>query len=259
MATVDEQVELEHRMVQSGIERFNKTREGLLSKQLGSKTKHGRTIIKGIIQPVAEGIDELHKDVKRNRTILKTLTLGMDPEKVAYLALVSLIDTLATQSTLLKVARSIGIQVETQKRLDEWLKLDKGVAKNMIKEAEKKSAKGFDHKRAGLSHKISADGFDIPTWSNESRIHVGLKLINIIIEVTGIVKLDRRIARRKTVWHVVPTKETEEWIEAFNLTNEVALPRYSPCIIEPKDWNDFWGGGYYSTHINKLPFVRIHA
>ena len=260
MATLDEQIELEYKMVQSGVERYHKQVSELLNKQLASKTKHGRTIIKGILDPVQQAIEEFAVyDPKFNRNIAKKLLRGMDAGKVAYLSLICLIDNIANQGTLLKVARTIGIQIETQKRLDTWMSMDKEVASNMIKEANKKSDKGFDHKRYGLDHKINADELDIPTWTSNERISVGVKLIDIIIQATGIVKLEKKFQKRKTVYIVVATKETEEWIQAFNDVNEVALPRYSPCIIEPKDWDSFWGGGYYSEHINKLPFVRVHA
>lgn len=260
MATLDEQIELEYQMVQSGIDRYHRQLSDLLEKDLGSRTKHGRQIIKGILDPVQQAIEEYAKyDPKYNRNIAKKLLRGMDAGKVAYLSLICLIDNLANQGTLLKVARTIGIQIETQKRLDSWMSMDKEVATNMIKEANKKSDKGFDHKRYGLDHKIKSDNLDIPTWTSNERINVGIKLIDIIIETTGIVKLEKKVQKRKTVYIVVATPETEEWIQAFNDTHEVALPRYSPCIIEPKDWHDFWGGGYYSEHINKLPFVRVHA
>lgn len=259
MATLEDQIELEYQMVQAGIDRYSKQHLALLEKNLGSKTKHGRTIIKGIVEPLQFKLDELYKSKTTPRNICRNLTKNMDAGKVAYLSLVCVIDNLATGSTLLKVARSVGIQVETQKRLDEWLTVDDGVAKNMIKEAEKKSDKGFDHKRYGLDHKIKSDGHEIAHWTNEERIQVGVKLIDLIITETGIIKLEKRIQKNKTVWHVKPTEETVTWIEAFNSTNAIAMPRYSPCIIEPRDWNDFWGGGYHSQHINKLPFVRIHA
>lgn len=259
MATIEEQIELEYQMVQSGIDRFNKQLDDLLEKDLGSKTKHGRTIIKGIVQPIEDSIKALMKDNTQNRNITKRLIQNMKPDQVAYLALISLIDNIATKTTLLTVARNIGVQIETQKRLDHWLSLQDGVAANMIKEANKKSDKGFDHKRHGLNHKMKLDDIDIPNWSNEERIHVGIKMVDLIISSTGIVKLDKRVNKNKTVWHVIPTDETAEWIKAFNDTNSIALPRYSPCIVEPKDWDGFWGGGYYSDHINKLPFVRVHT
>jgi DNA-directed RNA polymerase len=258
MATLEEQIELEYKMVQSGIDRYNKNLTDLLDKDLGSKTKHGRTIIKGILDPVEEAVKEFTESYNNNNRA-KALIKGMDSGRVAYLSLICLIDNVANHSTLIKVARMVGIQIETQQRLDKWLDVDKEVATNMIKEANKKSDKGFDHKRYGLDHKINADELDIPTWTSQERIRVGVKLIDIIIKTTGLVKLEKKIQKRKTVYHVVATKDTQEWITAFNETGQTALPRYSPCIIEPKDWEGFWGGGYYSEHINKLPFVRVHA
>jgi DNA-directed RNA polymerase len=259
MATLDEQIKLEYRMVQGGIIRYNKTLDDLLDKDLGSKTKHGRTIIKGVVEPVADAIQKALEEKTSNRAHFPKLTKGCEPNKMAYLALVSLVDHMVVKTTLMKVAKLIGIQVETQLRLDKWLAIDKEVATNVIKLAQQKSDKGFDHKRYGLDHKIAADGLDIPHWSDEQRIHIGTKLIDIIIKHTGIVKLEKKQTKKKTIYLVVPTKETEEWVDAFNKTNEVALPRYSPCVVEPKDWDGFWGGGYHSKHVNQLPFVRVHT
>lgn len=258
MATLEEQVELEYRMVQSGIDRYNRQLTDLLGKDLGSKTKHGRSIIQGILEPVEQGVAEFQSSYNNNN-ISKALLKDMDAGRVAYLALISLIDNIANHTTVTKIARMVGIQIETQKRLDRWLDMDKEVATNMIREANKKSDKGFDHKRYGLDHKIHADELEIPTWSSKERIRVGVKLIDIIIRTTGIVKLEKKIQKRKTIYHVVATAETQKWITAFNETGQTALPRYSPCIVEPKDWHGFWGGGYYSEHINKLPFVRVHT
>ncbi|MGB0564909.1 MAG: hypothetical protein ACPGVO_24400, partial [Spirulinaceae cyanobacterium] len=74
MATLDKQIELEYRMVQSGIHRYNKGMEELLGKGLGSKTKHGRTIIKGIVEPVMEAIDAYHNKLGNNKSVFKSLT-----------------------------------------------------------------------------------------------------------------------------------------------------------------------------------------
>ena len=169
MATLEEQIELEYKMVQSGIDRYNKNLTDLLDKDLGSKTKHGRTIIKGILDPVEEAVKEFIESYNNNNRA-KALIKGMYSGRVAYLSLICLIDNVANHSTLIKVARMVGIQIETQQRLDKWLAMDKEVATNMIKEANKKSDKGFDHKRYGLDHKINADELDIPTWTSQERI-----------------------------------------------------------------------------------------
>ena len=127
MATLEEQIELEYQMVQSGVDRYNKQLNDLLEKDLGSKTNHGRTIITGIVEPVQEALTAYINDSGRytNRSRSKTLLKGMAHDKVAYLALICVIDNLANYGTLLKVARNVGMQIETQKRLDTWLELDK--------------------------------------------------------------------------------------------------------------------------------------
>ncbi len=258
MATIEEQIELEYRMVQSGIDRFNRQKEELLGKGLGAKTAHGRTIISGVVEPLEEAIKDFLNTSTNNRAIAKKLLDGMPCDKLAFLTLITVIDTIASYHTLIKVARLVGVQVETQKRLDLWLKEEKNTATNMIKAANKKSDKGFDHKRHGLNHKMKADGLDIPYWTHEERIHVGIKLIDLVIKTTGIVKLETRKFKRRQANYLIPTDETLEWIRAFNDKNEAALPRFSPCVIEPKPWKKFYGGGYYSDHIHRLPLVRVH-
>lgn len=259
MATLEEQIELEHRMVQSGIDRFNRTTDDLVSKDLASKTKHGRTIIAGVCEPVADSIqDFLTKPRGRNDRVF-TLLKGMDGKKLAYISLMCMVDRIALHSPLTALARNVGIAVETQHRLDEWLKLDKGTATNLIRMANEKSDKGFDHKRHGLNFKMAKDGVDIDYWSLSERIRVGVKLIDIIINATGIVFIRKEYRRNRSVSFVEATPDTLEWVKAFNLTHQSTLPRYAPCIIPPKDWDSFWGGGYYSQHINIKPFLRVHG
>ena len=106
---------------------------------------------------------------------------------------------------------------------------------------------------------MKTDKVDIPYWSDTDRIHVGLRLIDIIIKETGIIKLRNEYARRKSVTYLQATDDTLECIKAVNDTNQSILQRYRACIIEPKDWDSFFGGGYYSEHINKKPFLRIHG
>ena len=258
MATLAEQIELELNMVQSGIDRYNKQKDDLEGKTLSSKTLHGRTIIAGVVEPVADGIRDLLKEKTSNRSTVKLLK-NCKPNTTALLSLIAVVDTISNWTTLIRSAGRVGIMVETQLRLDAWLKADRETAKNLIKMANQKSDSGYDHKRHGLNHKINKDKVEVPSWTSEERIHIGLKLINIIIERTGIVKLERRSHRRHTVNYLAATEDTLEWIKAFNETHEKASPRFAPCVIEPKDWTSFYGGGYHSNYVHDLSFMRVHG
>ncbi|QDP68294.1 MAG: putative RNA polymerase [Prokaryotic dsDNA virus sp.] len=259
MATLDEQIELEHRMVQSGIDRYMKQKNTLQEKNLESKTKHGRSIIAGVCEPLTNALVIALKKPRGNNDRVHKLIKDINPSSASFLALLSVIDNVASHSRLVSVAHYVGKQLETQDRLDKWIKIDPEVARNLIKLANKKSDKGFDHKRHGLNHKMHSDGVDITDWSKTDRMKVGLFMINLIIEHTGIVKLRKKYGRNKTITYLDPTPDTLEWIKAFNNTHMNNLPRYSPCIIQPKEWKSFYGGGYYSKHINSKPFMRIHG
>mgnify|MGYP003117132345 CR=1 FL=1 len=259
MATIEEQIELEYRMVQSGIDRYTRQKNDLLSKTLESKTKHGRRIISGVCEPLTKAlVVALKKPRGRNDRVYK-LIKDINPSSASFLALLSVVDHVTSVSRLIAVAHYVGKQIETQDRLDKWIKEEPEIARNLIKLANKKSDKGFDHKRHGLNHKMKNDGVEIIDWSKTDRMKVGLFMINLIIENTGIVKVRKKYGKNKSIAYLDPTPETMEWIKAFNDTQMNNLPRYSPCIVEPKDWKSFYGGGYYSEHINQKPFMRIHG
>jgi DNA-directed RNA polymerase len=256
MPTVDEQIALEIEMVNAGIARYEKDRAKLEERGLASKTKHGRALISSIIEAVASQIKQVQETPTSNRDVARKKLADVDADKAAYLALIAAVDGVAKRYTLLKIARAIGMNIEDQWRLQKWIEADPETAKNVLRLAEEKS--GRHHKRRGLVHKMNADGH-LTGWSNEERIFVGLRLMDAIIVSTGIFELRlMTTGKNKTTTYVEATPETLNWIRSFNESAMLRRPRYVPCIIEPKPWEDVWGGGYYSDVINRLPMVRAH-
>ena len=106
---------------------------------------------------------------------------------------------------------------------------------------------------------MNKDGYKHLEWSNDERIHTGLKLIDTIIRTTRIVELKKFLtARNKTLTHVVATPNTLQWIHNFNKEAEAVKPIHAPLIIPPKDQTKMWGSGFYANVINNLPLVRVH-
>ena len=120
MATLEEQKLLELKMVDDGISRFNQTLNKMMDKGLESATKHGRAVITSMLQPVADGIDEIKAKLSSNRDIAKKKLQDMDSDVVAYLSMISLVDNLTRKCTLMKLGQNIGMRVEDQQRLQAW-------------------------------------------------------------------------------------------------------------------------------------------
>ena len=120
------------------------------------------------------------------------------------------------------VARSIGSNVEIQDRLDRWIAAEGSIAHNVIKEAMKKA---YGARRYGLTHKMNKDGYKQTEWENSERVHVGFRMVDIIIQTTGLVKLDtQQEHKRKRATYVVPTDGTMEWVKTSTHGKK-------PCIL----------------------------
>ena len=257
MPTIEDQIRLELEMLKYGAERYHQARERMVERGKESQTKYGRAIAAASIDQVAEAVKELQTAASNNRDIAKKKVGGMNPFEVSYITLVVLIDSLARSLPLLKMAKLVGGNIEMQDRIDKWMEADPVVAKTIVKQAQEKTT--YQHARAGLVHKMNKDGHEDDAWSEQERIHVGVRLIDCVIKSTALFQTTKIVTGKgKTTTYIKATDQTLEWIRAFNEQAEAALPRYAPSIIKPKPWTDVWGGGYYSEQIQQLPIVRAH-
>lgn len=251
----EHQLELETDMLTGGIQRFRKARDRSIESGRESHTVHGRAIIARLVDAVAVGIKEwIDNPTNISRDIAWKRVKDMDVEQIAYLSLVCLVDSISRKNTLLYVARNIGLSIEIQDRLDRWLRDEGSIANNVIREAMKKA---YGARRYGLTHKMNKDGYQHTEWEKPERVHVGFRMIDIIIQTTGLVKLHtQQTERKRRTTYVKPTESTQEWITSFNTYMETSLPRYLPCVIPPKRWTSVRGGGYHGHDIAELPLVR---
>ena len=252
---IEEQLQLETDMMTGGIQRFNKGLNVAVEKGKESHTSHGRAIVSRLVQTVTGAVVQFIKNpTNTSRDIAWKNLKDMDAEQVAYLALVTLVDSISRKNTLLFVARTIGSNLEIQDRLDRWIHSEGDVANNTIKLAMKKA---YGARRYGLTNKMNKDGYKNTEWLKSERVHVGFKMVDLIIQSTGIIKLDTQPTERKRrATYVVPTQDTLDWIKAFNEYMEGSRPRYLPCVIPSKDWTSVKGGGYHGHDIDELPIVR---
>lgn len=252
---IQEQLSLETDMLTGGIQRYRSEVSKAVDKGMESNTVYGRAIVSRLVETVTNGLkDYLAHPTNTSRDIAWKKLKEMLPEEVAYLSIVSMVDSISRKNTLLYVARTIGGNVEIQDRLDRWVHSEGDVAKNTIKSAMKKA---YGARRYGLTNKMNKDGYEESAWLKSERVHVGFKMIDIIIQTTGIVKLDTQlVSSKRRATYVIPTEDTMDWIKAFNEYIEPSRPRYLPCIIPPKEWTSVKGGGYHGHDIDELPIVR---
>jgi DNA-directed RNA polymerase len=91
------------------------------------------------------------------------------------------------------------------------------------------------------------------------RLNVGAKLLETVIETTGIVEMQAAgdgSARSDRMYYVVPKPETLDWIERFTGWYAAVAPEWWPTVVPPKPWTAPQDGGYYTRIPRPLALVK---
>ena len=258
MATLEDQFELEKRMMQAGKDRYHYNKDKMLDKGLQTETLHGRTMVYRMLAPLADGV----KDMLLNeppKSQVSVLLRNADPAQVAYLALIGLINGVSRGGRKLTfIAKTVGMRIETQIVIDNWMKAEPEIAKTILKMAMDKRDLGYDNKRAGVVHKMLDMGHEA-SWTTSKRINIGVRLVDLMQSELGIINVKRRYLKKGSRPYFVDLADgTEEWIQKFHEHNELATPTYLPSLIPPKPWVSAFEGGYHSPYIIQKPLMRVY-
>ena len=260
MTTLNDQIELEKDCFDLGVTRYRNNVRKLQEKGRASATKHGQALMYHQIQALSDAIEEARPSKYIGGHPILRKTRGVSADKLAFITISCVIDQMVRKgsgsytNSVLSVARSVGLQVETELQLQWWTEQG-DIAKRMIKKANEKVGNSFHHKKAGLMHKMNADGLSPPKFAQLEAEKIGVRLIDCLVTSTGIAKISEGFLAskgRKVPTTITFTEEAEEFIENFNKFNEGLVPHRTPCIIPPKPWDSVKGGGYYSNYVPEL-------
>lgn len=181
----------------------------------------------------------------------------IEPEVAAYLSLKSAIDGVSKNQTLTKCAMAIAGMLEDQFKFTIFEEKEPHWFRRIKEDVNKRTSNRY-FRRYAIIHTMNKKALiDHEPWSKQEKMHLGCKLIDLIIQATGLFELTTHtFGRTKRVLYLAPTSKTLTWIESINSQGEVITPRYMPCVIPPREWHSPFGGGYHTNHIRPLPLVK---
>ena len=98
---------------------------------------------------------------------------------------------------------------------------------------------------------------DHPVWTKQEKLHLGSKLIDILIQTTGLMEVKTvQFGRSRRVIYIQANKATLYWIENVNEEGEGLHPYFYPCVIPPKDWSTPFNGGYHTEMIDGISLIK---
>lgn len=255
------QLALEAEAYRLGAKRFNDAMEYKASQGQAGDTNVARPLISSLIPKFSMEVIKFIQENTSGRPGKKAaafrLIQGMDPDKIAFIAIRALMNCLSArpkhagtaENVLQPVMFTIGAAIEDEARFGTLRDQDAKYFETHVAPQIQKRSSDF-YKRTVAAHielsmvsEGKAQKWD--RWTNEDRAAVGLKCVEIAITI-GIVQLDGENIGTKAARTVVSlTDEAAKWLEDRREFLSMMVPAWQPTVIPPKPWTSLKGGGYW--------------
>lgn len=240
---IQKQIDLENHSLQEIKDKYYK-------KQLeGQPLSPEFTLLKKAIEPFEISVKKfLTAEKKGSANHVRPELSRMDSWDIAYITLSTLIySKLHEGHPVQKAAEQLGKTLEDhlnyRKTVEETPRY-MAVVENSIKSSHPA------HRRGILLHVQNRMNVSRIRWKKKFKVDVGLKLISLLIESTGLFYLGQgQWYKKGTVKAVFCHPETEKWLNKAHEKASTMHPLHIPMIVPPKDWTGRHDGGYYTKQM----------
>ena len=225
MSSFEKQIILEYESRYRGINRFNSRKNKKIQSKTEASTDHGKTLLSITLEPVTNRIIQHIKETLEGRAspatqpISSLLLNNLEPDISAGISLKVVINSLTVTKKHTETAITIGASIEDELRCRTFEEENKPLYKKVLQDIESRSS-NYRYKRRKLFESAKRAGVKWIAWNKQQRLHVGIFLLGLIIEETGIVERKTLVRKNKKQDHLVPTKETLKFIKDRNANLE---------------------------------------
>lgn len=255
---IETQLRLEAEMTSRGADRYTRGVSRAIEKGVEDRTEYGKQIVAGRIALLAQAIAEWKEATSKGRAGNRALAYkhlkDYPNDALAFLTLKHVMAGISSVRTLQDVAVSIGSAVEDEIRFAQVRDEEARVFDKLVRGAKKRSSGRHKHIYAA---RLADEAIEWERWSRTDRLHVGVKLLDLMIQSIGLVEIVSNSSHSKqAIKYVRATPETLEWIEQKNEVTSMLRPVYEPMVVPPRDWTTPFDGGYLSSNIKPIKLVK---
>lgn len=254
------QLELEKESTSLGIARYEKIRE----QRQEAETGPGRKLVMESIDATAAAImafvaeADTGKPGKRHAAL--KFIRHLNPHALAYLTSFTCVNALvADHRKAVSVAITLGHEVANEINFSLLREKHPGLYR-VVQEQLKKSTSAR-HSTAVMRHVI-ADAEFAPEddkrlyLSDKDALLVGMKLIELFVEATGLVELVTVAERGKRHLLIAGNQKVLDWLTKAHDSAALYQPVLMPMVVPPRPWTTPRDGGYLTDIGGRADLVR---
>ena len=261
-----EELELEKDSIDLGIEKYRKGVRKAITSGTESTTRYGNNLVNSTVNLISESVTQHIKNsfigIPGHLATSSKLLIQLDPDVSAFMGLKVVVDNLSTPMGMTNVAIKVGQHIEDEVRFGKFKK-ENPQGFQAIKDEVIERTSNRNNRRIAINYTMKFKyGVEHIPWSKQELYQVGMTLIHIITEKTGLVQQVKvGWGKGKTKINLQATEETIRWLENANSKSEMLTPVFQPMIHSPKKWTSLFNGGYYLSdlRLNKLIKASNHC
>ena len=178
--------------------------------------------------------------------------------QVAVITSKVILDALSTERMFTTVSIAIGRALEDEVLMQDLAKNNPQFFRKVKRLTYRSTGQAFKRRFA----RQAAKAVDLVTtrWSKGDAMAVGVLLIELFIQSTGIIKIDLKTNPRGRRYNTIaPTQDIKDWIKQSHQYHDGLVPLFLPMIVSPIPWKNPWIGGYNSMDWKPRPLVKSRS
>ena len=259
LPTYQDEYAHEKEMKELGKSRTSKRRQSHILRGEESVTSYGKHFVRITIRPLANSINEfLNKIAEKTqgRPDIAYLRLcEVEPEISALITAKHVINTVTQQKPFTGSCIALGGKIETEVQLKNFKNLNTELYETVKTDLDRRSWH-YAYKRRKLRESAKRGHVAWTEWSKTEKLHVGIRLVELMVQATGLVEIGHDVIKKKRTKVIRQTQVTAEWIANRNNFNDLLNPEYLPTVMKPKEWTSPEGGAYWTSEMPPLDLVK---
>ena len=256
------QLELEEDVKNHSIEKYHKVLRDIREKEKESVSEAGFAIIRKLINPFSEGIEELVTKCltgKANRMAsqVKLLTeYEGDYDTVSFIVLRVVLNGIVNERKMTAVAGQVANALEDELQYRHMKNEHPGLYRKMSGQFQTTTSEA--HVRKVITYTMNKFDISREKWGVD-RMKLAIKLLHMLAETTGCIEI-KRITKSKhnTPYVISPSHDMLELLERTHSFCQLISPLHVPLLVPPKDWSNSYDGGYWGDmRCTSLPLTFV--
>ncbi len=256
---MSEQVKIEQEMLDRGYASRQRRVQLNIQKGKESENDYARSMIAAGLEPLSKSIQQFIDRSWRGTPGPKAiaavkLSQFPDTDVVAFIAFKAIIDGASQGNTATQIAIQTGHLLEDEMRFSSFEEQDQRYF-SAVKQHITDTTHPRYRRNMMIGH-MRNKGLVFQNWAKEEKLRIGMKLLDLLINTLGMVKLTTKRMGRTSQTYVEFTESINEWMKRQRVNRFASYPIYMPCVEQPIEWTSATEGGFHTKRLQHIKAIK---